>query len=353
MANSNVTHERVIRTRWNPWDSTSINEELRKYGAKLVEEYKGTTLEKHWLELKDGSRHYARLDHALRGKGVNPPKWTDDRIYKQLQTHGIKLLEPLEGFSKKYWFELSDGSQRRISLAHALNGVGINPKRKKKVRWSEEMVHTGLEKHGAKLVEPFKNNITLHHKIELSDGTVKEVSLKDAINGLGVEPGCRCYRHTTESINNVLSKFSVQLEGEFKGRVNSFHDIKLSDGSIRNIRLSAALAGKGLDLNPKLGFHKDKPGILYYIAVEFQDQTLYKLGITTKTVEERYRAENCNYKIIFQYKHSNGELIRRIEQTLLKELSVYKYKGESPFTYTGTREIFECDILQWVQDAIA
>ena len=85
----------------------------------------------------------------------------------------------------------------------------------------------------------------------------------------------------------------------------------------------------------------NKPTILYYIKVN----DLYKIGITTKTIEERYKGDrNVNIKVIKIWKFETGRFAYEKEQEILKKYKKFKYVGEDIIT-GGNNELFTKDVL--------
>lgn len=81
----------------------------------------------------------------------------------------------------------------------------------------------------------------------------------------------------------------------------------------------------------------DLPTILYYVTIIKDTQTLHKIGITTKSVEQRFRCElKLGYKVIIRKtrKFSTGKIAYTLEQHLLGEFKGYRYIGK-PFLYRG------------------
>jgi len=95
---------------------------------------------------------------------------------------------------------------------------------------------------------------------------------------------------------------------------------------------------------------KDEPTRLYILEL---DNNLYKVGITTKTVKQRYckDLESSKYKILYEELFSEGREPFRIEQKLRHLMWEYHYEGESPFKHTGTNEVFTINPLRYVDKA--
>lgn len=115
---------------------------------------------------------------------------------------------------------------------------------------------------------------------------------------------------------------------------------------------SEHLAGNGCQICGEITKRKkylNKPTRLYYIKiVTTDDKILYKIGITTKTVNERYYTESstgCSIQVLYEIFYSTGKQAYEEEQKILKQFSEYKYKGPSVFIKGGNSELFIKDIL--------
>lgn len=92
------------------------------------------------------------------------------------------------------------------------------------------------------------------------------------------------------------------------------------------------------------GFDHNKPGTLYYLRFDYNGTYYYKIGITNKTVEERYGRENTPYKILKTVFYSDGRECYNDEQSILKRHSPFLYKKE-PILRDGNSELFIKDVL--------
>lgn len=89
------------------------------------------------------------------------------------------------------------------------------------------------------------------------------------------------------------------------------------------------------------GFNPGRPATLYYIKIG----KYYKLGITNKSIPERFKADSDKEIIILWQKHfENGTNARQKEQEIIKQFQtcdVGKYLKSG-----GNTELFDWDILQ-------
>jgi len=105
------------------------------------------------------------------------------------------------------------------------------------------------------------------------------------------------------------------------------------------------LSGKGCPKCARFGFNKNKPGILYYLKVTTSGITLWKIGITNRTVRERFPLEDLDIiDIVWTKEFSNGNECYNEERRILREYKEFQYKGSKVLT-SGNTELFTIDIL--------
>ena len=87
-------------------------------------------------------------------------------------------------------------------------------------------------------------------------------------------------------------------------------------------------------------YFKDKETTLYYIKIG----KLYKIGITTKTIKERYKYEGVVYEIIKERKFKDGSNAWDKELEIKRKFRNKLYLGEQIMKYTRNTELFIEDI---------
>lgn len=109
---------------------------------------------------------------------------------------------------------------------------------------------------------------------------------------------------------------------------------------------SSFWAGTGCPGCASTGFNNTKPGFLYYLKVECSPtKILYKIGITNRTVQERFTNKDLSKIVVLKLWHFDiGELARRRESEVLREFREFKYNGKSILS-SGNSELFTKDIL--------
>lgn len=106
------------------------------------------------------------------------------------------------------------------------------------------------------------------------------------------------------------------------------------------------LQGSGCPSCTTHGFNSTKPAYLYYLKVTTDDnQVLYKIGITNRTVDERFSLIDLNkIEIVKQKLYENGADALEWETKLKRKYKEYQYKGPDILS-SGNTELFTKDII--------
>ena len=106
------------------------------------------------------------------------------------------------------------------------------------------------------------------------------------------------------------------------------------------------LRGHGCPSCSKSGFDKNKSAILYYLKVTTEDnQELYKIGITNKSVNERFNLTDLKkIEIIKQEKFESGQEALDKETEIKRKFKEFQYKGPNVLQ-TGNTELFTVDLF--------
>lgn len=109
---------------------------------------------------------------------------------------------------------------------------------------------------------------------------------------------------------------------------------------------SSHLRGSNCPRCVKNGFDPTKAAILYYLKITTDnDQILYKIGITNRTVEARFNlTELSKIEIIKQINYIIGQEAYDEEQKILKKFKDFKYIGPV-ILETGNTELFTIDVF--------
>lgn len=102
------------------------------------------------------------------------------------------------------------------------------------------------------------------------------------------------------------------------------------------------LKGCGCPSCATYGFDPSKPAILYYLSIN--NGEAYKIGITNRTVRERFGSDMEYLTILKTWHYDSGSECYAKEQSILKEFRQYRYQG-NPLLMAGNTELFVHDIL--------
>ena len=111
-------------------------------------------------------------------------------------------------------------------------------------------------------------------------------------------------------------------------------------------RASDHLAGASCPSCAKYGFQPNKSAILYYLKITTEDnRILYKIGITNRTVNERFNLTDLSkIEIVKQKLYDNGQDALDWETKLKRQFKEYQYKGPNILS-SGNTELFTEDII--------
>ena len=153
---------------------------------------------------------------------------------------------------------------------------------------------------------------------------------------------------TSEFIKKALkvhNKKYTYEKVEYKNNSTKVSITCLIHGTFEQIA-NGHLNGKGCPSCAIYGFDVNKPGYLYYLKVTTNDgQVLYKIGITNRTVNERFELNDLNkIEIIKQKLYENGQDALNWETKLKRKYRKYQYKGPNILS-SGNTELFTEDIM--------
>jgi hypothetical protein len=86
------------------------------------------------------------------------------------------------------------------------------------------------------------------------------------------------------------------------------------------------LKGSGCTSCCVSGFNTNKEGILYFLKFEKDFATFWKIGITNRTVEKRFKSDALFVTDRQEWHFDKGLYAYQIEQTILKEFAKFRYE---------------------------
>jgi predicted DNA-binding protein YlxM (UPF0122 family) len=112
------------------------------------------------------------------------------------------------------------------------------------------------------------------------------------------------------------------------------------------------LNGRGCQRCSTGGFDKGIPAIMYYLRINNNGSNLFKIGITNRSVFERFSDPSDRKKIsvIKVWNFKTGDEAYKKEQNIIKKHILSKYKGPEILLGGGNTELFKIDILDLYKD---
>ncbi len=210
---------------------------------------------------------------------------------------------------------------------------------------------------GVKYTLKNKEKTTAHDRVirkceahGTSETTINQVRQGDGCTGCGRDKNAKAKKEKAAAM--VIEKFRA-----VHGEAYDYSEFKYVDNRTPGIikcrtcqlkfkkAAGAHKEGQGcISCSEDGGFKHHKPAILYYLSVD--SGTAYKIGITNRTVEQRFsNPELARIEVINTIHYRNGADAYKAEQSILRDFAYAKYTGD-PLLVTGNTELFNHDILQ-------
>jgi hypothetical protein len=142
-----------------------------------------------------------------------------------------------------------------------------------------------------------------------------------------------------KKINPILAEYAGHIAEMFGITTNTALRLVKNGERIKYYRAKAPPRPKNRGFNP------NKPGILYYLRVDRPGQeSLYKIGITNKTIKHRHRADFGMLTILRERRYQNGAEAYRLESEIIQNNISFLYRGPAVLR-SGNSELFEKNIL--------
>lgn len=143
------------------------------------------------------------------------------------------------------------------------------------------------------------------------------------------------------------NKRDVRMVGEYvSSRKNSFFNCLVCDNKWLATPVNVVNNETDCPSCSVTGFKINKSAILYYLRIDHRNKIYYKVGVTNRTVQERFcSSELEKITILKTWNHKKGKTSLKKEQITLKKYSKYRYAGRAKILKSGTTEIFTKDVL--------
>lgn len=143
----------------------------------------------------------------------------------------------------------------------------------------------------------------------------------------------------SKTIHGDLYDYSNTVYTNAKNKVN----INCKGHGIFSMLPGNHYKGQGCPSCANHGFNKSKPALLYYLKVVRDNEVFYKIGITNRTIKERFGSDMQYIEVLNIKYFLNGSKASQLEQWLLSRYSDYKILNKHPLKI-GNTELFNIDI---------
>ena len=328
-----------------------VKQQFKKHGYKLLSEYQNTSTP---LSFSCPNQHVHQIRY---GQFIKKPTCavcdgkviTAKGVEAAYSKEGYKLLEPYRGSVTDRLLTACDAGHFYLSTYHKF-------KQKRRCPYcAGKKINTG---HAKRLLKQEGYEL-LSDEFHLKKGKYAKITFQcPRLHRHSFEWRCwhwgyRCKTCNTEN-HKIDNARAIALEMYREGysllsktvgnKRNMVFTCKA--GHERNISLGAWRSGQRCATCATSGYQSDKPGTLYYIAFDHPEfpTPLYKIGITNRTVQERFAPEPTPYRIIHTESYLFGFLAYEKEQRILAQHAAHKYTGAN-LLVSGNTELFTTDIL--------
>ena len=250
----------------------------------------------------------------------------------------VKIICPIHG-------EFEQTPEKHLSSKYGCKRCGEVAAAKAKEYTLEEYIQKAKAVHGDYYDYSKVVYTSIHDKFTFicpAHGEFKQLAAGHLV-------GYNCKKCRSISLNSFIIRATKKHNNKYDYSKVSFKlakdyiTIKCSIHGEFQQRVDSHLNGNACPSCSLTGFDKSKPAILYYLKIN--GGQAYKIGITNRTVEERFTATELQcVEILATRYYDAGEDAYNMEQQVLKEYKEFQYSGEK-LLLTGNTELFNKDIF--------
>ena len=341
----------------NQWMSAFIDLTGQRYGRWLVLTRSGIASngKATWLcrcecgteriVSGDGLRSgHSQSCGCLKLENISTAKFMD-LVGKQF---GHLLVESRIGNTGSLWLcRCTCGNQRILDGIKLRGGLAVCCKECTKKRWLARRMDLRGQIFGDWLVVDYGNRTTGRRASWLCRckcGNERLVYQGSLLKGQSGNCGCGYKDHSGET-HGFLTVIKRDGHAEY-GDITYLCKCACGNETIKRrgyfVANPAASCGCNSSNN---GFDQNKPATFYYLKILPPCRPpLYKVGITNRSIKERFGKELDQCVILLDARFEYGSKALRLEQSMLKAFSKHAYSGPALFE-SGNSELFTKDIL--------
>ena len=317
------------------------------------------------VECSCGHKWMPVADELLRGRGCDP---CGHKAHRKSHGEFLEDVQKVHG-GKVVVDGIYETSQKRVDVHCSICGRKWNPVPERLLRGDgcRQCVCRLKAAQQTKTHEKFREEMRAVHKGNIEAITRYEHWGKKMVFKClvcqhewvaipqSIRAGCGCpkcagvYRRTHEEFLEDVNKKhgdAIIVVGTFKGCLERIA-VRCRDCAHEwSPFATKLLQGSGCPQCSEGGFKMDDPGICYYVRVDNPSGApLYKIGITNRTVRERFKPEMVDVAIVDIKSFAIGADAYAFEQQLLTKHAHHRYRGPRVFRWSGNDELFTRDVL--------
>ena len=281
--------------------------------------------------------------------------YTNKTVKDLLKQKGITLLTEISNGGDRADFECSNGHQWNARLSVVVKRTGcptcFRGRAGQSQRLTNEEVAATLEIKGYTMFGAYVN-VGGTNEFQCGFGHRWFSNLNRIRSG----DGCpTCYGNqplTLEDVNSRIHERQIRLISNFSNST-TLAIFECNEGHSWSSTPGNVMKGSGCPGCAEYGFNQSKPAEFYYSRIDSTDETptLWMIGITNRTFEERYTIiDHSKMTLLYRMRYDEGKETLAFEQDIIRSNKEYLFKGYSPLTSKGgagaiSREIFTIDVL--------
>jgi hypothetical protein len=294
-----------------------------------------------------GHEWETRPANVLRGSGCpvcagNLPI-TKGEVNETIADRGFQLVGEYLNARTKTMFRCKQGHEWSSTPDNVTRGSGC-PYCAGTAKLTKEIVNERISDRGIEMVGEYIN-IDTRATFRCEYGHEWETIPDGVIAGNGCPICSGTAPLSKEIVNERITGRGFKMISDYINTATKT-TFRCDKGHEWNAKPSNIMHGQGCPTCAEYGFKREKPAILYYLRIDTRNQTLYKIGITNRTVEARFIGDMDKITILnIKYFDQGGDAYKQ-EQEIIKNFSEYHYSGgDVILSKGGNTELFTKDIL--------
>ena len=266
---------------------------------------------------------------------------TKEVVNERIADRGIELVGGYVSGRHKSEFRCSEGHTWVAKPNGVMSGKGC-PYCSGRAGVTKQVVNERIADRGIELVGEYAN---VKHKSEFrcSEGHTWMATSDSVMRGSGCPYCSNRAPLTKQVVNERIADRGLELVGEY---VNAKHksEFRCSEGHTWLATPGDVMRGTGC---PKC-YRGTGSAILYYLRVESERYgTTYKIGITSKSVEQRFCGKDLErITTLKTWDYDDWDSAYDMEQRVLKDFASHRITTDDLLVRAGNTEMFDMDVLQ-------